>query len=83
VCLATPMRIIRLLGRGRAVVGQGGVEVEVDVSLLEKPSAGDNVIIHAGYAIEVIPPDEAELRLELFRKIARLSMPEGSGGEGR
>ena len=73
MCLATPMRIERFLDSRRAIVSQGSVMVEVDVSLLQNPRPGDHVIIHAGYAIEILTLQEAEERLALFRKIAELS----------
>ena len=72
MCLAVPMRIVRLLDGGRALVAQGPVEVEVDVSLVENPRPGDHVIVHAGYAIETLALQEAEERLALFRRMAEL-----------
>ncbi len=73
MCLATPMKIERLLDQRRAVVSEGKVQVEVDVSLLKDAKPGDHVIVHAGYAIETLSLQEAEERLELFRKLAELS----------
>ena len=73
MCLATPMRIDKLLEGGRAIVSQGNVKVEVSVALLQNPRAGDHVIIHAGFAIETLSLVEAEERLALFRKLAELS----------
>lgn len=73
MCLATPMRIEKLLEGGRAIVSQGNVRVEVNVSLLQNPKPGDHVIIHAGFAIETLSLVEAEERLALFRKLAELS----------
>jgi hydrogenase expression/formation protein HypC len=73
MCLATPMRIEKLLEGGRAIVSQGNVNVEVNVSLLQNPKPGDHVIIHAGFAIETLSLVEAEERLALFRKLAELS----------
>jgi hydrogenase expression/formation protein HypC len=72
MCLAVPMKILRLLGEGRAAVAQGGVEIEVDVSLLTDPVPGDHVIVHAGYAIEILALQEADERLALFRRMAEL-----------
>ena len=73
MCLATPMRIEQLLQGGRAIVSQGNVKVEVNVSLLQNPKPGDHVIVHAGFAIETLSLVEAEERLALFRKLAELS----------
>ena len=79
MCLATPMRIDSILDGGRALVSQGNVTVEIDVSLLHDPKPGDHVIVHAGFAIEILSLTEAEERLELFRKLAELS---GNAGDG-
>lgn len=73
MCLATPMRIDKLLDGKRAVVSQGTVTVQVDVSLLPDPKPGDHVIVHAGFAIETLTPEEAEERILLFRRMAELT----------
>jgi hydrogenase expression/formation protein HypC len=73
MCLATPMRVERILNNRRAIVSQGAVMVEVDISLLTDPQPGEHVIVHAGYAIERLSLSEAQERLELFRKLAELS----------
>jgi hydrogenase expression/formation protein HypC len=73
------MRIESIHEGGRAVVSQGTVTVEIDVSLLHDPKPGDHVIVHAGYAIEILSLTEAEERLELFRKLAELSGSTGGG----
>ncbi len=78
MCLATPMKIERIVDARRAVVSEGTVEVEIDVSLLKDPKPGDHVIVHAGYAIETLTLADAQERLELFRKIAELSGETGS-----
>ena len=78
MCIAAPMKIERILDARRAIVSEGKVQVEVDVSLLKNPQPGDHVIIHAGYAIETLTLAEAEERLDLFRKLAELSGETGS-----
>jgi hydrogenase expression/formation protein HypC len=67
------MKLEKVIDGRRALVTQGSVTVEVDVSLLADPKPGDHVIIHAGFAIETLSLEEAEERLELFRKMAELS----------
>jgi len=66
MCLAIPMRVERLLPEGKALVRQDGLETVVDISLVERAQPGDHLIIHAGYAIEVLDSAEAEERLKLF-----------------
>jgi len=79
MCLATPMKLQKVIDGKRALVTQGNVTVEVDVSLLDDPKPGDHVIIHAGYAIETLTLAEAEERLALFRRLAELSGGSGAG----
>ena len=73
MCLATPMKIEKILDGKRAIVSQGNVSVQVDVSLLESPKPGDHVIVHAGFAIETLSLAEAEERIALFRRMAELT----------
>jgi hydrogenase expression/formation protein HypC len=72
------MKIERILDARRAIVSEGKVQVEIDVSLLKDPRPGDHVIVHAGYAIETLSLADAEERLELFRKLAELSGEPGA-----
>jgi hydrogenase expression/formation protein HypC len=78
MCIATPMKIERIVDAHKAIVSEGKVQVEVDVSLLNDPRPGDHVIVHAGYAIETLTLTEAEERLALFRKLAELTGETGS-----
>ena len=82
MCLATPMRIDTILDGKRAVVSQGRVSVQVDVSLLPDPKPGDHVIVHAGFAIETLSLSEANERLDLFRKMAELTGDAEEAAEG-
>lgn len=69
MCLAVPVKILRLAEEGKAIVAQGSGEWKVDVSLLEDPKPGDHVIVHAGFAIEILSQEDAEESLELFREL--------------
>jgi len=69
MCLAVPLQITTILDDERAMVQQGSTELEVNTSLLQEARAGDYVIVHAGFAIEVLDLEEAEERLELFRQL--------------
>ncbi len=67
------MKIDRILAGNKAIVSQGNVSVQVDVSLLENAKPGDHVIVHAGFAIETLSLAEAEERIALFRRMAELT----------
>jgi len=57
----------------RAKVDSAGVSVEVDISMTPEVKVGEYVIVHAGFAIETLKPEEAEETLRLFREIAELA----------
>ncbi len=64
MCLAVPMEIVRLLPENKAIMRQGGIELKADVSLLLGPKVGDFTIVHAGFALEKVEPEEAERQIE-------------------
>ncbi len=68
------MKIVEIAGN-RAVVDMGGARATVGLDLLEGAAVGDYVIVHAGFAIEKLNPDEARKTLELLA-----DLEEGSGG---
>ena len=67
MCLAVPAEIKSIEGT-TAEVDFGGVIRSVNLSLVSA-KVGDYVIVHAGYAIEVLDREEAEKTLELFREL--------------
>lgn len=68
MCLAVPARIESIDGDD-AVVSMGGVEKAISLALVEGVSVGDYVIVHVGYAINTIDPEEAEKTLALFAQL--------------
>lgn len=58
----------------QALVDLGGIRKPVSLALVPEAQAGDYVIVHAGYAIGVLDPEEAEKTLALF---AGLQAPDG------
>jgi hydrogenase expression/formation protein HypC len=51
MCLAVPMRVIKIEGN-KAVVESRGVETIVDTTLYPDLALEDKVIVHAGFVIE-------------------------------
>lgn len=68
MCLAVPGRILSIDENHIADVDFGGVNRPVNVSLVEV-TIGDYVIVHAGYAIQVLSEEDAHRSLEMFREI--------------
>ncbi|MCW2314141.1 HypC/HybG/HupF family hydrogenase formation chaperone [Rhodoferax antarcticus] len=71
MCLAIPARVVELLSGNRAIVDLGGVRKEVSVDLVPDALLDDYVIIHVGYALGKIDPEEAERTLALFAELAQ------------
>jgi hydrogenase expression/formation protein HypC len=69
MCLALPVKVPEV-GRGPAgVLGRvdlGGGKKEISLARLDDVQVGDYVILHAGYALSILDPEEAERTLALF-----------------
>ena len=70
MCLALPARIVELLDGDQCRVELGGVRKEISLALIDGAAVGDYVIVHVGYAIGKIDPEEAERTLALFAELA-------------
>ncbi|MEN6585035.1 MAG: HypC/HybG/HupF family hydrogenase formation chaperone [Sulfuricella sp.] len=69
MCLAIPARVAELLENDLAVVDLGGVRKEISLALVDDIALGDYVIVHVGYAINRLDPEEAEKTLALFAEL--------------
>jgi len=66
MCLAIPARILRLREDGLADVELEGVTKEISLELVPDAGPGDYVIVHVGFALSKLDPEEAERTLALF-----------------
>lgn len=66
MCLAIPARVVEIAADDQAVVDLGGVRKEVSLALVEDVGVGDYVIVHVGYALTRLDPEEAEKTLALM-----------------
>jgi hydrogenase expression/formation protein HypC len=71
MCLAIPARVVELLPGQRAIVDLGGVRKDIAIDLVDDAQVDDYVIIHVGYAIGKIDPEEAQRTLALFAELAQ------------
>ncbi len=69
MCVAVPGRIKSIEGT-EAEVEIGGITRRTSLYLTPQAKVGDYVLIHAGYAINVIDEEDAKETLRLFREIA-------------
>jgi hydrogenase expression/formation protein HypC len=71
MCLAVPA-LVQSIDGDYAQVDFGGVSKKVCVTLLPGLKVGEYVIVHTGYAIESMKPEEAKKTLALFEEIAQM-----------
>ena len=82
MCLAVPAKVLALLPGAMARVDVGGAIKEVSVALLDDLRPGDYVILHVGYALSRLDPDEAKRTLDLIAEM--VATGEGTAdGPGR
>lgn len=72
MCLAIPAQVIEVLEYDQAIVDMGGVRKPISTVLLEEVAVGDYVIVHVGYALNRLDPDEAAETLRLFAEMAEV-----------
>lgn len=72
MCLAIPARVVELLADDQALIEVSSVRKAVSLALVEDVVVGDYVIVHVGYALSKIDPDEAEKTLAAFAEIGEL-----------
>jgi len=70
MCLALPARVAERIGPDEALVDLGGVRKRISIALVPEARVGDYVIVHVGYAIGLLDPEEAAATLKLFAEMA-------------
>ena len=70
MCLALPAEVIDIQGE-TACVELGGVRKAVSLALVDGVRVGDFVLIHVGFALHKISPEEARRTLALFAEAGR------------
>jgi hydrogenase expression/formation protein HypC len=68
MCLGIPMKIVAREGK-LATVEMAHVRHQCDLSLSPEAQVGDYVIVHAGFAIEVLDEAEAQETLDLLDQV--------------
>ena len=65
MCLAFPAKIISIKD-SLATVERAGVKRDASLMLLPNAKIGDYVLIHAGFAIQVVDEEETKMRDEVL-----------------
>ena len=66
MCLAIPVKVVELLDESTAIVDLDGIRKPISLALVDGVQVGDYVILHVGYALAKLDPEEAERTLALF-----------------
>ena len=68
MCLAIPAKITELDEDNMATVDILGVTRSISIDLTPQATVGDYVLVHAGFAIEVVSEQAANETLDLIRQ---------------
>ena len=68
MCLAIPLKLVEI--NGKTAVGEAmGMRRDIRVDFIEEPRIGEYVIVHAGFAIERLPEQQALDDLEAWEDV--------------
>ena len=79
MCLAVPGKILEIRDGAQATVDRMGATRDASVRLTPDAKVGDFVLVHAGFAIEVIDAEQARETIEVLRDLEELEAEELAG----
>ncbi len=71
MCLSIPAEILSIDGE-MAKVSVNGAITDCSLQLLENPKVGDFILLHTGFALEIISPEAAEETMRYLRELDEL-----------
>lgn len=75
MCVAIPA-LIKSIENEEADVDMGGITRRISLRLTPQAKLGDYVIVHTGYAINILDQHEARETLKLFDQLAKAAEEE-------
>jgi len=72
MCLSIPAKIDSIDGE-MAMVSVGNVTYKASLQLLDDAEVGDYILLHTGFAIQKISPEEAAETLKVFKEFGELN----------
>lgn len=73
MCLAIPVEVREILPNEMAKVSLDGVIKTISIALVDDVEVGDYVVLHVGYALAKIDPEEALQTIESLAAIGVVS----------
>ena len=80
MCIAAPAQIVEIKDNV-ATVDFGGVRQQAKLDLVSDVDVGRDVLVHSGYAIEVLSDQEAQESLEAWDELLKIMDEEGTEKE--
>lgn len=80
MCLAVPAKVIERRDM-MATVEVEGIKRDISLMLLPEAKEGDYILMHAGFAIQVIDEQEAKITSELLKEVFGRNEPTDEGRE--
>ncbi len=72
MCLAIPCKVVEIFeenGEKYAIAEYKGVKQKAKLTLLENVNIGDYILIHTGYALEVMSEEDAKISLDTWEEL--------------
>jgi hydrogenase expression/formation protein HypC len=71
MCLGIPLKIVEI--NGKEAFGElNGVKKKIRVDLIKDLKIGDYVMVHAGFALEIMKEEQAKDTLKILEEIEEL-----------
>ena len=68
MCLSIPAEIIEI-NDNKAIVSVGGTTYEASLDLVDDVKVGDFVLLHTGFALQKLDPEEAEETIKMLKEL--------------
>ena len=72
MCLSIPAEVKSIDGEF-AIAYISGVEYKASLQLVNDVEVGDYILMHTGFAIQKLDPEEAQKTLDLFRELDEIN----------
>jgi hydrogenase expression/formation protein HypC len=72
MCLSIPAKVEKI-ENDMATVSVGGTRYEASLQMLDDVKVGDYILMHTGFAIQKLDPEEAEQSLKVFEEFEELN----------
>lgn len=69
MCLGVPAKVVELIEGQMAVVDVDGNQVNISIQLVPEVKIGQYVLVHAGFAMDIVDEDWARETLQLLKEL--------------